>query len=64
MQNVDEVAKVGGAGQKIYLATNIAETSITLDKIAYVIDCGTAKAMTVDYLGVEELVPQFISKVC
>lgn len=37
--------------QKIILATNVAETSITIDDVAYVIDTGRVKEKTYDTLG-------------
>ncbi|MDX8378921.1 MAG: ATP-dependent RNA helicase HrpA [Gallionella sp.] len=38
----DKVFKVGGA-RRVILATNVAETSLTVPNIAYVIDCGLAR---------------------
>lgn len=55
--------KPEGCSRKIILATNIAETSVTLDGIRYVIDCGKHK--TRDYngtTGMESLIVDDISK--
>jgi HrpA-like RNA helicase len=55
--------KPEGCTRKIILATNIAETSVTLDGIRYVVDCGKHK--TRDYngtTGMESLVIQDVSK--
>lgn len=51
--------------RKIILATNIAETSLTIDDVVYVIDSGKAKEKTYDsYSGVGALQTQWISKSC
>ena len=38
-----ERAPMGGPGRRIVLATNVAETSLTVPGIRYVIDAGTAR---------------------
>ncbi|KAI9696136.1 MAG: hypothetical protein M1820_008277 [Bogoriella megaspora] len=49
--------------RKVVLATNIAETSITIDQITYVIDPGVSKLKTFDARsGLEALSVQTISK--
>ena len=56
-------SKPAGCSRKIILATNIAETSVTLDGIRYVVDCGKHK--TRDYsgaTGMESLTVKNISK--
>jgi hypothetical protein len=55
--------KPEGCTRKIILATNIAETSVTLSGIRYVVDCGKHK--TRDYngaTGMESLTVKDISK--
>lgn len=50
--------------RKIVLATNIAETSITINDIVFVIDCGKAKETSYDALNNTPcLLPTWISKV-
>ncbi|KAL9324999.1 hypothetical protein ACSQ67_005644 [Phaseolus vulgaris] len=50
--------------RKIVLATNIAETSITINDIVFVIDCGKAKESSYDALNNTRcLLPTWISKV-
>jgi ATP-dependent RNA helicase DHR2 len=54
---------VKGRARKVVLATNIAETSITVPGVRYVVDCGKAKVK--EYrprLGMESLLPKMISK--
>ena len=38
-----ERAPMGGAGRRIVLATNVAETSLTVPGVRYVVDAGTAR---------------------
>ncbi|KAI1376365.1 P-loop containing nucleoside triphosphate hydrolase protein [Hypoxylon crocopeplum] len=52
-----------GFMRKIVLATNIAETSITVPGVRYVIDCGKAKVKQFrSQLGMESLLAKAISK--
>ncbi|CAM9232255.1 unnamed protein product, partial [Choristocarpus tenellus] len=49
--------------RKIVLATNIAETSITINDVAFVIDSGRVKEANYDpHLKLKTLVPQWVSK--
>jgi ATP-dependent RNA helicase DHX36 len=49
--------------RKIVLATNIAETSITIDDVVYVVDCGKAKETSYDALNkLACLLPSWVSK--
>lgn len=49
--------------RKVVVATNVAETSITIDGIVYVIDCGRVKENTFDpETGVVKLVETWTSK--
>ncbi|XP_031265551.1 DExH-box ATP-dependent RNA helicase DExH5, mitochondrial isoform X1 [Pistacia vera] len=53
-----------GGVRKIVLATNIAETSITINDVVFVIDCGKAKETSYDALNNTScLLPSWISKV-
>lgn len=50
--------------RKVVLATNIAETSITIDDVVFVLDCGKAKETSYDALNNTPcLLPAWISKV-
>ena len=53
----------GGRGQRIVLATNVAETSVTVPGIRYVIDPGQARVKRYRYRGkVEQLQVEAISR--
>lgn len=56
-------AKKGGFTRKVVLATNIAETSVTVPGVRYVVDCGKAKVKQFrSRLGMESLLAKAISK--
>lgn len=49
--------------RKIILATNVAETSITINDVVFVIDCGKAKETSYDAINNATcLLPSWISK--
>lgn len=49
--------------RKIVLATNMAETSITINDVVFVVDCGKAKETSYDALNNTPcLLPTWISK--
>jgi ATP-dependent RNA helicase DHX36 len=49
--------------RKVVLATNMAEASITINDIVFVVDCGKAKETTYDALNNTPcLLPSWISK--
>ncbi|PNH47735.1 hypothetical protein VD0004_g593 [Verticillium dahliae] len=53
----------GGFTRKVVLATNIAETSVTVPGVRYVVDCGKAKVKQYrSRLGMESLLAKPISK--
>ncbi|KAF6167386.1 hypothetical protein GIB67_020692 [Kingdonia uniflora] len=55
--------KPEGGARKIVLATNMAETSITINDVVYVVDCGKAKETSYDALNNTPcLLPSWISK--
>ncbi|KAH9565143.1 hypothetical protein CY35_04G062100, partial [Sphagnum magellanicum] len=62
--NQSEIFQLPPPGvQKIILSTNIAETSVTIEDVAYVIDCGKAKDSSYDVLNTLAcLQPSWISK--
>ena len=60
---VFETAKSGNAGRRIVLATNVAETSLTVPGIRYVIDTGLARVKRYSYRSkVEQLQVEPISQ--
>lgn len=49
--------------RKIVLATNMAETSITINDVVFVVDCGKAKETSYDALNNTPcLLPSWVSK--
>lgn len=48
---------------KIVVSTNIAETSLTIDGLMYIVDCGRYKEKQTDPMtGLQKYVVSFISK--
>ena len=52
-----KVFQTGGAGRRIILATNVAETSVTVPGIRYVIDPGTARISRYSYRSKVQRLP-------
>lgn len=56
-------ARPSGGVRKVVLATNIAETSITIDDVAFVVDTGRAKEKSYDpHLKTSTLQPVWVSR--
>lgn len=63
-QQANTFVKTPANHRKIVFATNIAETSLTVDGIGYVIDCGLVKQKQYSHeTGMESLTVVNISKV-
>ena len=63
VQDQRKVFKHYANANKIVLSTNIAETSLTIDDMVYVIDSGLAKEKSYDpFTGVSMLVPGYVSQ--
>ena len=67
MQSSDQkrvFCRLPNGKRKIVLSTNLAETSITIDDIVYVIDTGKVKVKSYDALtGVSALQTEWVSQV-
>jgi ATP-dependent helicase HrpA len=63
VEEQERVFKPGGAGRRIVLATNVAETSLTVPGIRYVVDTGMARVKRYSYRNkVEQLQIEAISQ--